>query len=190
MSAAVDGSLLSLRRISANLAVYGLAHALVDAISAGMLFTLWHLKVLSVTETGFCFLFYNLLAFGTQPVLGLVMDRMQRSRGGAMAGCLLMVLATIGFTQRPLLSIVLVGLGNALFHLGAGSICLNLTAGRAAASGIFVAPGAAGLFLERPAPGVGYADAQGGRPAISANTRRFWRNAAARQPVRYRDAIG
>ncbi len=147
MSAAVDGSLLSLRRISANLAVYGLAHALVDAISAGMLFTLWHLKVLSVTETGFCFLFYNLLAFGTQPVLGLVMDRMQRSRGGAMAGCLLMVLATIGFTQRPLLSIVLVGLGNALFHLGAGSICLNLTAGRAAASGIFVAPGAAGLFL-------------------------------------------
>ncbi len=134
-------------QICANLAVYGTAHTAVDATCAGILFTLWNRDVLSTTELGWYFFLYNLLAFGMQPVLGLALDRLRRPRSAAMAGCLLTALATTGFAQRPLLAICVAGVGNALFHLGAGSICLNLTPGRAVAPGMFVAPGAAGLFL-------------------------------------------
>ena len=45
----------------------------------------------------------------------------------------------------PLFSIVLAGVGNALFHVGGGSISLNLTPKKAAAPGIYVAPGALGV---------------------------------------------
>ena len=147
MIPAADKPGLSHGRIGANLAVFGCAHALVDVIGAGILFTLWQQKTLGAEETGFCFLLFNLVAFGLQPVLGLLLDRWQRPRDCAIAGCLLAGMGVIGFSQRPLFSLVLVGLGNALFHIGAGSICLQLTPGRAAAPGIFVAPGAIGLFL-------------------------------------------
>jgi FSR family fosmidomycin resistance protein-like MFS transporter len=44
-----------------------------------------------------------------------------------------------------LAGVVVAGLGNAIFHVGGGSISLRLAPGRASAPGIFVAPGAAGL---------------------------------------------
>jgi len=43
--------------------------------------------------------------------------------------------------------VTLAGTGNALFHLGAGTLSLNLTPGRASAPGVFVAPGALGLAI-------------------------------------------
>jgi FSR family fosmidomycin resistance protein-like MFS transporter len=45
------------------------------------------------------------------------------------------------------LAVCVAGVGNALFHLGGGSVGLRLKPGSAAPAGIFVAPGAAGLFL-------------------------------------------
>ena len=147
MSENTDSSRPSRGKICANLAAYGAAHAAVDATCAGILLTLWNREILSATELAWYFFLYNLLAFGMQPVLGLALDRLRRPRSAAMAGCLLTALAAVGFAQGPLSTICVAGLGNAMFHLGAGSICLNLTPGRAAAPGLFVAPGAAGLFL-------------------------------------------
>ena len=135
------------RQCAGQLMVYGLAHAVVDALCAGVLLTLWKHQVMSPLEVGWLFVFYNLLAFGVQPVMGIILDRIQRPRLGIMAGCLITAGATIGFEQWPIASVALAGIGNALFHLGAGTICLNLTPGRATAPGIFVAPGAFGLFL-------------------------------------------
>jgi FSR family fosmidomycin resistance protein-like MFS transporter len=48
---------------------------------------------------------------------------------------------------HPFIAMVLAGIGNALFHIGAGAVSLNTSPGRAAAPGIFVAPGALGLGL-------------------------------------------
>jgi FSR family fosmidomycin resistance protein-like MFS transporter len=42
---------------------------------------------------------------------------------------------------------LLAGLGNALFHVGAGAVALDVDRGKAWAPGVFVAPGAAGLFV-------------------------------------------
>jgi FSR family fosmidomycin resistance protein-like MFS transporter len=47
----------------------------------------------------------------------------------------------------PILAVCVAGAGNALFHLGGGSVGLRLKPGFATPAGIFVAPGAAGLFL-------------------------------------------
>ncbi|MCX6751666.1 MAG: hypothetical protein NT161_02785 [Candidatus Nomurabacteria bacterium] len=56
-------------------------------------------------------------------------------------------ISAIAFLSFPIISIVLAGIGNALFHVGGGSISLNLTPKKVTAPGIYVAPGALGLFI-------------------------------------------
>ena len=129
------------------LSLYGVAHAVVDAICAGMLISLWHGGVVDAGEVGAWIVSYNILAFATQPLLGLLVDRYQFPRAAAVAGCLVTAMAPVVGSHWPLCGVILAGLGNAVFHLGAGSICLNLTPGRATAPGLFVAPGAVGLFV-------------------------------------------
>jgi FSR family fosmidomycin resistance protein-like MFS transporter len=50
-------------------------------------------------------------------------------------------------TRQPYAAMGLVGVGNALFHVGAGGIVLRQWLGHAAGPGIFVAPGALGLAV-------------------------------------------
>lgn len=130
----------------ASLSLYGAAHAVVDAICAGMLISLWQRGVVGAATAGWWFILYNLLAFGMQPLLGLLVDGARRPRAVAMAGCVVTAMAPLTSEHWPLAGVCLAGLGNAVFHLGAGSICLNLTPGHATAPGIFVAPGALGIF--------------------------------------------
>jgi FSR family fosmidomycin resistance protein-like MFS transporter len=46
-----------------------------------------------------------------------------------------------------MLAIVVAGVGNAVFHVGGGVVCLRLTPHRATAPGLFVAPGSLGLLI-------------------------------------------
>jgi len=135
------------RSIAASLIVYGLAHAVVDALSAGVVITAWQEAALtSGAAAGTYFVLYNALAFGAQPLIGLLVDAARQPRTAAMIGCGLTAASAPLFAWQPWLAVVVIGLGNATFHLGAGSIALQLTPRRAAAPGIFVAPGAIGLF--------------------------------------------
>jgi MFS transporter, FSR family, fosmidomycin resistance protein len=127
--------------------VCGSAHALIDAICAGILFSLCQRGTLPWSEAGAAFVLYNVLAFGAQPLLGWVVDWSRQPRAAALLGGALVAGAAAVFNHWPLAAIVAAGLGNALFHLGAGSICLQLTPGRATAPGLFVAPGGLGLCL-------------------------------------------
>jgi FSR family fosmidomycin resistance protein-like MFS transporter len=60
-------------------------------------------------------------------------------------GLLLTVASTVGLFVHPLAALMLAGFGNALFHLGAGTLVLERGLKSSAASGLFVAPGALGL---------------------------------------------
>ena len=60
-------------------------------------------------------------------------------------GCALAALAYL--VPLPLPAAVTAGVGNALFHLGGGIDVLNRSERRAAALGIFVSPGALGLYV-------------------------------------------
>ncbi len=92
------------------------------------------------------FILYNVLAFGLQVFIGHATDRLAAPREVALIGGLLVVIAVATLTPLPLAAIILVGVGNACYHVGGGSIALNVTPKRAAGPGVFVAPGALGLF--------------------------------------------
>ena len=82
-----------------------------------------------------------------QPLLALAVDSRQWYRQAAATGCALTAAAMLVPGSLPILAVCVAGAGNALFHLGGGSVGLRLKPGCAAPAGIVVAPGAAGLFL-------------------------------------------
>ena len=82
-----------------------------------------------------------------QPLLALAVDSRRWYRQAAATGCALAAVAMLVPGSLPILAVCVAGAGNALFHLGGGSVGLRLKPGFAAPAGIFVAPGAVGLFL-------------------------------------------
>lgn len=123
------------------LALYSLAHFWVDLSCAFVVFR----TLLGAGDFALCLLLYNFCAFALQMPLGLLADRLDRNGLVAGAGCLLVALAYL--SPIPLLTAVTAGVGNALFHLGGGVDVLNTSQKKAAALGVFVSPGALGLFL-------------------------------------------
>lgn len=123
------------------LALYSLAHFWVDLSCAFLL--LGRLR----GGSGFAvyLLLYNFCAFALQMPFGLLADRLDRNSTVAVAGCCLTALAYL--SPLPLLAAVTAGVGNALFHLGGGIDVLNASKKRAAALGVFVSPGAMGLYI-------------------------------------------
>lgn len=138
---------VSLKIISSNLFVYGAAHAVVDGICAAVIFSIIKNQIVSTEEFIGLLILYNILAFGLQVIFGLVSDYIKSPRLAALTGCALTIVSSVTFSLFPVFAIISAGLGNALFHVGGGSISLNLTPKKASAPGIYVAPGAAGLLL-------------------------------------------
>lgn len=123
------------------LTVYGITHALVDAACIMLL-----LGGIDVREDLLVYiLLYNVLAFGLQLPFGWLLDRLHQPVPAAIAGVVLVSLSMMLF-MHPMTAIIVAGIGNALFHVGGGTIALNLQPGKAALPGVFVAPGGFGLF--------------------------------------------
>ena len=123
------------------LALYSLAHFWVDLSCAFLAF-----RFLSAApEFTLCLLLYNFCAFALQMPLGLWADSLDRNGMLAAAGCGLTVAAFL--LPASLVAAVVAGVGNALFHLGGGIDVLNASGEKAAALGIFVSPGAVGLYV-------------------------------------------
>ncbi|MFI5380041.1 MAG: hypothetical protein ACHRHE_12150 [Tepidisphaerales bacterium] len=90
---------------------------------------------------------YGLLAFAVQPLIGWAIDRWRIPTIAAAIGGLMAAAAALLCETAPMPALWLAGLGNALFHVGAGSICLQLARGTSAMPGVFVAPGDIGVIL-------------------------------------------
>ncbi len=123
------------------LALYSAAHFWVDFSCALLIFG----TLSGDPSFPLCALLYNFCAFALQMPLGLLADRLDRNGLLAASGCILAAAAYL--LPWPEALAVTAGTGNALFHLGGGIDVLNGGGQRAAALGIFVSPGAAGLFL-------------------------------------------
>ena len=116
-------------------ALYSVLHFLVDGVCAWAM-----LGPLAGGMEGY--LVYNFCAFALQLPFGAVLDRLGGRRTPmifAGVGC---ALTLLGAFTGP----VLLGIGNALFHVG-GGVDVIRDGGRCERLGIFVAPGAMGLFL-------------------------------------------
>lgn len=138
---------VSLSRASITVSLYGLGHLAVDATCAAVIYGSLRSGGISAQDTWTLLLLYNLLAFGTQAFLGAITDLLQTPRLCAIVGCLLTASAVPAARFSPLLAVCVAGIGNSLFHVGGGAICLTLAPGRAGPAGLFVAPGAIGLAL-------------------------------------------
>lgn len=128
------------RSLTAN----SVAHLLVDAICATVVVT---------SSVGYLSVFYiyNTFAFSTQCLVGLLTDRFGHCKTLAPMACIWVALC--GFLPvQPISEAVLIGLGNSLFHVSAGSEVLEHSGGKAAPLGLFVAPGALGIFAGKAFP--------------------------------------
>ena len=132
--------------VASNMLAYSLSHALVDATCAATLFAIAALGQTGTQELFYFVVFYNVIAFSTQPIWGLLVDIFKVPVYAAVMGMLLVALSTL-FLQFPFLAALIAGIGNALFHIGGGVTSLDLAPGKAALPGIFVAPGALGLTI-------------------------------------------
>ena len=127
--------------ISKNqLMLYCLGHFWIDFTCALLLFT--HLR--GSSQWLLCVLLYNFCAFALQMPVGLLADMLSRNSCAAAFGCALAALGWI-FAKLPLPAAILAGLGNGCFHVGAGIDVLK--AKKSAALGIFVSPGAFGIYF-------------------------------------------
>ncbi len=123
-------------------AVYSAAHFIVDFSCAFLIFR----YVLGAENWILCLITYNAFAFAGQLPLGLLADLFGKNRIFASLGCLTVVAA--GFINYDgLILCAVAGLGNALFHIGAGRDVLIACKGRDFPLGMFVSPGALGLFF-------------------------------------------
>jgi hypothetical protein len=90
---------------------------------------------------------YNALAFAAQVPLGLAADRLRAYRAMSLAGVATVLAALWLGPMAPRAAAALAGLGNSLFHVGAGAHVLRRSGTRATEIGLFVGPGAIGLSL-------------------------------------------
>ena len=115
--------------------LYALLHFFVDGICA------W--AMLGRLDADFGgILLYNFCAFAMQLPLGAVLDRLSDRRWPLRFAALGCGLTVVGAFWHP----AVLGLGNALFHVG-GGVDVIRDGGRCERLGIFVAPGALGLYL-------------------------------------------
>ena len=126
-------------------ATYGVIHALVDATTVTVTFAAIGLHDLGPSMAFAVVLLYDLLAFATQVIVGAITDRLASPKATLVAGLVLCAAGMLVLPLDPWAAVVLAGLGNSLFHVGAGALTLYTRPGRATDPGIFVAPGALGL---------------------------------------------
>ena len=129
-----------------NISAYSLAHVLVDAACAAVLFAIVSPNRFDPQSLFQFILIYDVIAFSTQPVFGLFVDQYKTPAHVAALGILLVATSTL-MMGVPVLAAVIAGIGNAVFHVAGGRVSLELAPGKAFLPGVFVAPGALGLTI-------------------------------------------
>ena len=130
--------------------LHSISHLLVDGVCLAALFG----AAKSGTDIAAAVLLYNTLAFSTQCLTGWWVDRPGLAKK-AEPFAMLLVAAGYFLPAAFLVRVVMIGLGNSLFHVCGGREVLVHSRGKAAPLGVFVAPGAIGVFLGKVFPQLG-----------------------------------
>ncbi len=99
----------------------------------------------NIEYTLYIFIIYNTLAFLFQPIIGLIIDKYYLGKQMIIVSCILLFFGV--FIREWLISIVFLGIGNQIFHVIGGKICVNMNNQKASHLGVFVSLGAIGLAL-------------------------------------------
>ena len=126
--------------------LYSVSHMLIDMACVISVLSGIRYNEFNEVFTFLLIVLYNVLAFGLQSFFGDIFDKNKKPHICAFMGCILTALGAI-LWKFSLVAVILSGLGNAMFHVGGGIICLKLSDNKASIPGIYEAPGAIGLFL-------------------------------------------
>ncbi len=128
-----------------SLITYTAAHLLVDFACGYILYAMYTEGEIEAAAVAGLFMLYNLLAFATQHVFGVIADKFKSNgRAFAVIGIIATAVGLFIGSQDPTLTVFLVGLGNSCFHVGGGIDALCESRGMTRA-GIFVSAGALGI---------------------------------------------
>lgn len=145
----------SIQAFRGKLAIYSFSHFCVD-FACGCLVTS---RFWPTIDGILAVILYNFFAFACQMPIGMIADKWNRNALVSALGCLIVIAGVaIGALNMHLVLVaaVVAGIGNAMFHMGGGIDVLNVSGAKSGPLGIFVSPGALGLFL-----GVAYGQTQG-----------------------------
>ncbi|MFI5133340.1 MAG: hypothetical protein ACHQEB_03335 [Chitinophagales bacterium] len=121
----------------------GFGHGLNDLIPGYFLGALVQVK-LDVLQISIGLLLYNLLAFGGQYPVALLLEKTGTPKKFLLIAYGLNIAALAVFALAPQLGIVLAGIASAIYHVAGGTVCAQDN--KAANIGMFAAPGVAGLI--------------------------------------------
>jgi FSR family fosmidomycin resistance protein-like MFS transporter len=126
--------------------IYSIIHFIVDLACAILVSNLVTQKMGIGNNLFIAILIYNFFAFAVQLPIGIIADKINKNAICSAIGCLLVTIA-FGFSNFGIISCIIAGIGNAMFHVGGGIDVLNISNRKATPSGIFVSTGAMGIFL-------------------------------------------
>jgi hypothetical protein len=96
-------------------------------------------------------LLYDVVAFAFQLPVGIALDKLDNNSLAAILSYALVgggvLLSLVPVALFEWLAVLLLAVGNALFHCAGGLCVLNISQKHAGPSGIFIATGAVGVFL-------------------------------------------
>lgn len=128
-----------MKRIWTPTILYAFAHFAVDFGCAYAMFC-------DCRNSPGAFLLYNFFAFAMQMPIGLLADALGQNRLFALVGTALVAAMQLS-GPFGIGGACLLGLGNAMFHVGSGLDVMTRSPERAAPLGVFVSPGAFGIYL-------------------------------------------
>jgi len=129
-------------KLKYRIAYYAVLHFLTDFLCAAFVTG-------TLVQNGadlYTVLIYNLCAFALQFVVGALFDVCGISSGGAVAAFFVLT-ASFVLKDIPYAAAAAAGIGNSLFHVGAGRDILLRDRKNCTPLGLFICPGAVGIFL-------------------------------------------
>lgn len=135
---------LKSKKLTNEVLILTILHLLVDGICATTIFGALYKDNLLLPII--VFVGYNFLAFMMQPLIGLMIDTYKREKLLVLVSLLIVILGSL-LGSIPYLSLVFLGLGNALFHTSAGKITIDNSQNKLSLLGIFVSLGVVGLTI-------------------------------------------
>lgn len=130
-----------------NTILFTILHFCVDGVCAFGLFSLLLVQIKGDQEKFILLMIYNCLAFLTQPFFGLLIDRKDDKERYYLIISIGLLFLGLGFKLIPILSVILLGLGNSIFHISGGKYVISKTKNNMIDLGVFVSSGALGLAI-------------------------------------------
>lgn len=124
---------------------FTILHFLVDGICALVIAS--SLVTDDINQALLVYVIYNFLAFCTQPLVGLAIDKYKNKERLFLIIAIVFLLLGVGFKFQYIVSAILLGIGNSFFHVSGGKYVISKTNNDIVSLGIFVATGALGLAI-------------------------------------------